>query len=110
MSSHIVTACLKAKKWFLGVGGAIKKAIFLKLILLGHTYPMTTEFSWTNCKLYFNCIEFNKTLTFFMYFGFLTLNFGIKCQFINPSLQTSTFVHLNSFNMVKEHPKYKVGS
>ena len=44
-----------------------------------------------------------------MYFGFLTPNFGIKCQFINPSLHTSTFVHLNSLNMVKEHPKYKVG-
>ena len=40
-----VTACLKAQKWFLGVGGAKKQNFFLKIFFLGHTYPMTTEFT-----------------------------------------------------------------
>ena len=44
----------KGPKMVFGVGGAKRKAFFLKQILLGHTNPMTMEFSWTNCESYLN--------------------------------------------------------
>ena len=48
------TACLKAQKWFLGVGGAKKIILFMKFFLVGHTYPIITEFSWTKCESHLN--------------------------------------------------------
>ena len=44
------TASLKAKKWFLAVAVAKNYAFFLKLILLGHIYPIAKEFTWTRCE------------------------------------------------------------
>ena len=50
VQSWYTTACLKAQKWFLGVGGANFVFFVLKQILLGHNYPMTMDFTWTNCE------------------------------------------------------------
>ena len=44
------TASLKAKKWFLAVAVAKTYAFFVKLIPLGHIYPIATEFTWTRIE------------------------------------------------------------
>ena len=102
------TACLKAQKWFLGVGGAKKINFFLEIFFLGHTYSMTTEFTWTNCESHLNWKELDKSFQFFIYFRFFTPDFGIKCQFYNLFSHARIFVQLDSSNMMTEPPKYEV--
>ena len=62
----LCTACLKAQIWFLGVGGAKKINFFLEIFFLGHTYSMTTEFTWTNCESHLNWKELDKSFIFFI--------------------------------------------
>ena len=102
------TACPKAKKQFLAVGGALKKVVVLIFFFVDHPYPLSTEFAWT--KL-ISWKKFNKTFILneiFTFFQFLTPDFDKKCHFCNLSWHTRIFVQMNSTNMVNQPPKYQI--